>query len=182
MLTQEIIDNAILKIKGMESSLAWELMKEEEYGGNISCCMFRLGLLWLWRRALSCQVVEVNAEGVIELSIAGVSHPSNVQVLVDGTSISGLCTLNSTSVSAWLNFIVGKINTYQSNYIATYDSVSGKVYIKGPTSAAFGLQVTTTWPYLTFIVTNASSGVSKSGCLSDTETKSLIGKINGLCQ
>ena len=182
VLTQDIIDNAVLKIKTMQYKLNWELVKEEEYGGDISCCMTRLKLLWLWRRTLSCQQLAVPATGTIMLVEVEPMADLWINVFVDEVSISGI--ISSTTISdqvAFMNYMVGIINTYQSVYKATYDHDNQWIVISAGNSnhtltATYGNGAEPV------TITNFVGGSIRKGCLSDDQIKDLIGDINVMCK
>lgn len=181
MVTQIEINDAVLTVKGMQSSLAWELMKEEEYGGDTSCCMFRLGLLWLWRRALSCQVVEKKSTATILIQIGGAPHSATIQIFVNKISISGFVTGSTGSTAtAWMQLLVTSINAYQTTYFASFDGTN--IILNGGDGSELLVTSSTTWPGVVITTTDFSGYVAANGCLSDAEIKSLIGKINVLCQ
>jgi hypothetical protein len=56
--TQTEIDEAIMIAKNATYKLAYELALEQKYGGVIDCCVTKLKLLWMYERALSCQVAD----------------------------------------------------------------------------------------------------------------------------
>lgn len=181
VLTQEIIDDAVLKVKGMQSKLAWELVKEEEFGGDISCCMTRLKLLWLWKNAIACKVLEVSSEATVKVIWSGPSHITSIHVYVNGEDISGLVTSSSTSATAWMQLITTSINAFQTTYKAIYDSTNAIITLYAKSGKELLVTTHSTWPGLTFETTDFTGYVEASGCISDEQTKALIGKINTMC-
>lgn len=55
VLTQETIDVAVMTGKNATYKLAYELALGEKYGDDITCCVTKLKLIWLYTQALICQ-------------------------------------------------------------------------------------------------------------------------------
>ncbi len=149
--------------------------------GDISCCIRKLKLFWLWRKALSCQVVEVKSTGSVEIgTVGGPPSPRNVIIFVDGVEI-GRVLSNSTSNTAWMGQLAININAYQSVYVAIYDTVNQIVNITA--SDALNHIITETHTVNATITTvDITDGILRSGCLSDEKVFNLIGKINNACK
>lgn len=187
-ITQLEIDTAVLKIKTMQYKLNWELVKEEQYGGDTSCCMTRLKLLWLWRRTLSCQKQKIKATG--KISVNRIAYPGNTvtyQVLVNGVAISDNLSHHISgpspgNVVAILTDIVNSINSYQSVYVAGLVSNGSDSYIiligRVTNLDIISYNTTGIMIFDTVQMTNAVTG----GCLTDEKIKDLIGDINIMCK
>ncbi len=177
--TQLQIDTAVLKVKGMFYRLCWELVKEEQYGGKIDCCREKAKLFYLWRRSLSCQVVEVLGVGTIQMT--GINGPPtlrHLEVFVNGRSISGPLATTSIVINTWMAVIRDAINAYQTTYVAFYNITTQVMTISGKIDGTLTITYTNT---LIMEYSDVIGYVSPNGCLTDTEVFDLIGKINTAC-
>ena len=185
-VTQLEVNDAVLKVKGMEYKLAWELAMDEKYGGDISCCIKRFKLYWAWRTVLSCQVVGVNAIGRIAVTDTSTANSLTTLQITVGEEIkpiSEAITFGTYTLTQWLAAIAASVNSYQTVYKATSDAT--KIYITGNCKNAYygnTLSYENVGEPVTATITDFAGGICKEGCLSDDTLCSLIGKINSACQ
>lgn len=94
-ITQTQIDDAVLLAKSASYRLAYELVLDVKYGGNIGCCMCNLKLLWLYTTDLSC--IKELADADAMLGTPAVTETTNC--------------LTQVKVKA----LIGKINSLVAN-------------------------------------------------------------------
>lgn len=175
-VTQANIDEATMIAKNAMYKLAYELSIEAKHGGNIDCCIGKLKLLWLYRRAISCQQIYSTSLATYKIitSLSGV-----YDLLINGkTIINGTIITNGIhSPSVQMNSLVVLINFYNTDIVATYED--GLIKIVGPC----------TNPVLSHYISEGSAEIVSfengfcvgDNCLSDSKIEKLIIKIKKLC-
>lgn len=181
--TQLEIDTAVMVAKNATYKLAYELALERKYGGNIDCCVTKLKLLWLYKRALSCQKEYINSQGALEITLSAASG-TTVNVFINDISISGVFVPSSTNVGAEMVLLADAINNYQTDHLAYFDlslGNNGKITIVNDSCVEDVLEVVITGEGTATTRTKIVGGVCASNCLTDEKAKKLIAKINSMC-
>ncbi len=191
--TQTQIDNAVLLGKSSVANLAYELALELKYGGNIDCCLCNLGVIWGWTNALLCQKA-IGSSTVVTAAVGTYTVGSSqvgqtINVYIDSVNISGNFTITSGTPSTTGSELATAINAYQSVYVATHGTPGPGPLVVTITGGCFNGAIVIVTTGTTSIVSTAMAGgvcsaevTEEDNCLTDVQTKEVIGKINSTCK
>jgi len=188
--TQLEIDTAVMVAKNATYKLAYELALERKYGGNIDCCVTKLKLLWLYKRALACQVEYTETTTLVDESTVSYTYRYDVKtqtsIYFNGLLVLAASEISFANLAAKLVTLSAALPTgvsvvsgtlTETTYQLVWTGTCSNGIITMSTDNGRGVVVNTDYD----LAGGVCSASTNPNCLTNEKAKKLIAKINSMC-
>lgn len=185
-LTSTNIDNRLLLAKCCFADYAIKRLEKVNIGDNeqAKCYLSKMKQLYYSMQALNQFVPAAELAPYWTyylISLFPSSFTGTRQVFIDGVAISEELSFTNATRPAQMVSIASNINTYQTDYIASFTSTSFTLtsVLSGTTNN--GLEITASVDGATPVSFGVLAGGSDQWCLTDTQAKKILDNIDELC-
>ncbi len=183
LISQNSLDIRLQKLICCIGTLGGKIADNLSIGSCYTEKLEKLKILIGYLEALECYSIsdeDILATGTIKL----ISIPTSgveINILVNGISISGIFTTTATGINSQSNALVNQINSYQSTYVATYTLGSQTITLTGLCTNDT-ISLTTSDEKLTYTVIGFSGGYCSINCLTEDQVLEMFERVSKYCE